>query len=142
MVFGGSAVGKTTLLLALERKDPTTALKSQMIDYSTWGIDTPGEYSEIARLRRILVTTAFDSQLLMVVQDATSDKVIFPPHYFLMFPQRKIGVITKMDLPEADPQRACQLLKGAGVDGEIFYVSALTGEGISELRDYLINQDF
>ena len=141
MLFGGTGAGKTTLLHALEEKDPASTRKSQMIDYSGWGIDTPGEYSEMGHYRRVLITTSFDAQLLLVVQDATNDRTIFPPHYFLMFPQHTIGVVTKVDDPSADIERSRRLLATSGVTGEIFCVSALTGYGISALRDYLLNQN-
>lgn len=141
MLFGSVGAGKTTLLRALEEKDLTTAGKSQMIDYSGWGIDTPGEYSEMGHYRRVLVTTAFDAQLLVVVQDATRERPIFPPHYFLMFPQRTIGVVTKVDHPQANIERSFSMLVAAGVTGEIFCVSALTGYGISALRDFLSGQN-
>jgi ethanolamine utilization protein EutP len=141
MLFGGAGAGKTTLLRALEDNDPASARKSQMIDYSGWGIDTPGEYSEMGHYRRVLLTTSFDAQLVVVVQDATDERMIFPPHYFLMFPQPTIGVVTKMDLPRADLQRSCRLLAAAGVTREIFSVSALSGDGISALRDFLLSQN-
>jgi len=141
MLFGGTGAGKTTLLRALEDKEPTLTRKSQMIDYTGWGIDTPGEYSEMGHYRRVLITTSFDAQMIVVVQDATNDKTIFPPHYFLLFPQHTIGVVTKLDDPSADIERSRQLLAAAGVTGEIFCVSAITGYGISALREYLLNQN-
>jgi ethanolamine utilization protein EutP len=141
MLFGGVGAGKTTLLRALEDRDPASAGKSQMIDYSGWGIDTPGEYSEMGHYRRVLLTTSFDAQLVVVVQDATDERMIFPPHYFLMFSQPAIGVVTKMDLPRADLQRSHRLLAAAGVTGEIFSVSALSGDGISALREFLLSQN-
>ncbi|GIV64011.1 MAG: ethanolamine utilization protein [Bellilinea sp.] len=142
MIFGGLSAGKTALLLALEGKDPLTAVKSSGIDYSGWGIDTCGEYCASGKLRRELVSAALKARILIVVQDATSDQAIFPPHYFLMYPHPKIGVVTKMDLPNADPQRATEILRAAGVNGKVFYVSSLSGEGISDLRDFLLNQNF
>uniref|UniRef100_A0A7C4Q3D9 Ethanolamine utilization protein EutP n=1 Tax=Bellilinea caldifistulae TaxID=360411 RepID=A0A7C4Q3D9_9CHLR len=142
MLFGGKSSGKTALLLALEGKNPSPAARSKGIDYSGWGIDISGEYCESGKLRRELVTAALKAKLLIVVQDATSDRMVFPPHYFLMYPHPKIGVVTKMDLPDADPQRAAGLLRAAGVDGKIFYVSVFSGEGISGLRDFLLKQDF
>jgi ethanolamine utilization protein EutP len=141
MLFGGIGAGKTTLLRALEDKDVNTSAKSQMIDYSGWGIDTPGEYSEMGHYRRVLMTTSFDAQMLVVVQDATFERSIFPPHYFLMFPQHTIGVITKVDHPQADIERARGLLAAAGVTGELFCVSAFNGYGISTLREFLFNQN-
>jgi ethanolamine utilization protein EutP (predicted NTPase) len=43
-----------------------------------------------------------------------------------------------MDDKEADADRAKAHLANAGVTGEIYCVSALTGYGISELRDFLL----
>jgi ethanolamine utilization protein EutP len=110
-----------------------------MIDYDGWGIDTPGEFIELGHLRRALVSTSFDAQLLVAVQDSTREDSNFPPYYFLMFPQHTIGVVTKMDDNEADAGRAKAHLEKAGVTGEIFFVSASTGYGISELRAYLLD---
>lgn len=138
MIFGGVGAGKTTLLRALEGKEIDEVLKTQMVDYSGWGIDTPGEFSEMSRLRRLLVSASFDAVLLVAVHDATHDTTSFPPNYFLAFPKETIGVVAKIDLPEANPERGKQLLRQAGVTGEIFCVSAQTGEGLSSLRNYLL----
>lgn len=142
MLCGGVAAGKTTLLKALENRTPQFAIKTQMIDYSGWGIDTPGEFIEMGHYRRVLTSTAFDARLLIAVQDATRKDEIFPPNYFSMFPQHTIGVVTKMDDKEANADCAKAKLIRAGVTGEIFYVSALTGYGISELRDFLLTGKF
>ena len=138
MLMGGVGAGKTTLLKVLENKKPQSANKTQMIDYSGWGIDTPGEFVEAGHLRRVLVSSSFDARLLIAVQDATRQQAVFPPNYFLTFPQLTIGVVTKMDDPTADPDQALAQLRAAGVTGEIFLVSAITGYGISELRSYLL----
>lgn len=138
MMFGGVAAGKTTLLKALESKSPEFATKTQMVDYSGWGIDTPGEFIEMGHYRRVLVSTAFDAQLLIGVQDATRIDPVLPPNYFSMFSQPTIGVITKMDCKEANADRAKTFLSNAGITGQIFCVSALTGFGIPELRDFLM----
>lgn len=139
MIVGGVGAGKTTLLHALENKDTHSVRKTQMIDYSGWGIDTPGEFIEMGRMRRTLTASSFDARILVAVQDATSKTSYFPPNYFLMFPQHTIGVITKLDDPTANVQQAKQFLQKAGVLDEIFCVSALAGKGIPELRDYLLS---
>ena len=136
MLWGGIGAGKTTLLHALGATD-RPARKTQMIDYAGWGIDTPGEYSEMGNFRQHLVATASDAQLLIVVQDATRPQANFPPKYFVMFPQPAIGVVTKIDEPAADTERAAALLRQSGVTGPIFYVSALTGAGVDTLRQDL-----
>lgn len=141
MILGGAGAGKTTLLRALEEKVVVNVLKTQMVDYSGWGIDTPGEFSEIGHLRRVLVATSFDAQLLIAVHDATRLRSSFPPNFFLTFPQETVGVVTKIDASGADPNNAISLLREAGVTGEIFSVSALTGEGVAALRTYLLERD-
>jgi ethanolamine utilization protein EutP len=138
MLWGGVGAGKTTLLKALTEESEIPVRKTQMVDYSNWGIDTPGEYSEMGHLRRHLVSTACDAHLLVVVHDATRDTTNFPPNYFLMFPQGAIGVVTKIDIPTTDTERATAILRQIGVLGDIFYVSAITGSGLSELRQNLI----
>jgi ethanolamine utilization protein EutP len=138
MIFGGVGAGKTTLLRALEEQAIDQVLKTQMVDYSGWGIDTPGEFSEMGHLRRVLFSASFDALLLVAVHDATRVSNSFPPNYFLTFPQETIGVVTKMDLPDADAERAARMLRQAGVTGEIFAVSAFTGEGIASLRQSLL----
>lgn len=139
MLVGGVDAGKTTLLKALENKTPALTSKTQMIDYSGWGIDTPGEFIQRSYFRRVLISSSFDAQFIIAVHDATNQEIVFPPHYFLMFPQHTLGVVTKMDDPAANPQQAQTQLRDAGVTGEIFYVSAITGYGISELRAYLLD---
>ena len=137
MLWGGIGAGKTTLLRALEGTSGA-ARKTQMIDYGGWGIDTPGEYSEMGNFRQHLVATAGDAKLLVVVQDATRPSSNFPPGYFLMFSQPTIGVVTKTDLPAADVERASGLLRQCGVRGDIFHVSAITGSGLGTLRQNLL----
>jgi ethanolamine utilization protein EutP len=137
MLFGEVAAGKTTLLRALEG-DGRAVRKTQMVEYAGWGIDTPGEYAERGGYRNYLVATAGDAQLLVVVQDAARARSYFPPLYFTQFTRPVVGVVTKIDAPGADVGRAEGLLRAAGVRGEIFPVSALTGSGLSALRQSLL----
>jgi ethanolamine utilization protein EutP (predicted NTPase) len=55
-----------------------------------------------------------------------------------MFPQTVIGVVTKIDAVHADLTRASAVLRQIGVQGQIFQVSAITGSGLSELRQILL----
>jgi ethanolamine utilization protein EutP len=135
MLWGGIGVGKTTLLRTLQ--GGRHIVKTQMIEHDGQAIDTPGEYSEMGRLRRHLQTTAADAQLFLVVHDATRELSNFPPNYFLMFSQPVLGVVTKIDAPLARPQRAIEILRQVGVTGPVYCVSAFTGSGIEELRKAL-----
>jgi ethanolamine utilization protein EutP len=122
MLWGGIGAGKTTLLRALQ--GGRAVIKTQMIEHDGLAIDTPGEYSEMGRLRRHLQTTAADAQLILVVHDATRERSNFPPNYFLMYRQPVLGV-------------AIEILRQVGVTGPVFCVSAFTGSGIEELRKAL-----
>lgn len=132
MVWGGIGAGKTTLIRALQ--GGSLVCKTQMVEYAGEAIDTPGEYSETGRLARHLLSTSQDAAMMLVVQDATRDDSHFPPNYFQMFHQPVVGVVTKMDAPQANPARAASILRGIGVADEVFFVSAVTGCGLSELR--------
>lgn len=137
MVLGAVGSGKTSLLRMLE-DEGEAAHKTQSLDYQGWGIDTPGEYAEMGFRRVSLVAASVDARLLVVVQDATRSQSPFPPNYLLMFPRPAVGAITKIDLPNADVERATRLLRQSGVKGEIYPLSSISGEGIDTLRQRLL----
>lgn len=135
MVWGGIGVGKSTLIQALQGSKAVR--KTQMIEYLGDAIDSPGEYAEMGHLTRHLHVTASDADLFLVVLDATRASTNFSPNYFHMFHQTIWGVVNKIDAPGAEIERAQALLHEAGVTDRIFCVSALTGSGLSELRQAL-----
>lgn len=139
MVWGSVGVGKTTLVNALNNNTAAAVRKTQMIDFQGQAIDTPGEYADLGHLRRNLQATASDVRLFLVVVDATRPETRFPPNYFLMFPQPVIGIVNKIDVASgAEVEQATQLLRQIGVVGEIFYVSAINGSGLDQVRQILL----
>lgn len=129
MIIGSVGSGKSSLVTALlNEKEP--ARKTQALEYRDWIIDTPGEYSENPMYYRSLMATALEADLLVLIQDATRDRSYFPPGFSQGFPIPSIGVITKMDHPEADFDRAAAFLREALPDGKIFPTSSVTREGI------------
>ena len=56
-----------------------------------------------------------------------------PPTFASMFNRLVLGVVTKIDLPNADAGLARRFLENAGVR-RIFEVSSVTGEGLDDLR--------
>ena len=62
-----------------------------------------------------------------------------PPAFASMFNRRVIGIITRIDAPDADPDRARRFLENAGVR-EILAVSVEQGAGMEELRAILENE--
>jgi ethanolamine utilization protein EutP len=62
------------------------------------------------------------------------EKSVFPPGFAGAFSKRTIGVVTKVDHPTANVERASRFLKGLGLSGPVTNVSAITGEGLDELK--------
>lgn len=135
MLWGGVGIGKTTLLKALQ--GGVTVRKTQMIEFHGDAIDSPGEYAEMGNLTRHLQTTSAGVDLFLVFHDATRDRTNFSPNYFCMFNQSVWGVVSKIDAPGADLERAMTILRSVGVTDRIFCVSAITGSGLTELRQAL-----
>jgi ethanolamine utilization protein EutP len=136
MMIGAIEAGKSSLVRALIG-DEQPARKTQALEYRDWVIDTPGEYSENPMFYRTLMATSLEAGIVVMVQDATRDRNYFPPGFSQGFPQSCVGVITKMDHPEADVQRAEQYLRQSLGDARIFRTSSVTNEGVPELRDFL-----
>jgi len=136
MLIGPVGAGKTTLLYALQNSCQKVQ-KTQSICFSDGGIDTPGEYAQIPRFYSALMVTSYQADMILLVQDATERRATLPPGFAAMFPCAVTGVITKIDAPGADCDQAAKWLTLTGIKDAIFQVSAVTGEGIDELLQYI-----
>jgi ethanolamine utilization protein EutP len=133
MVIGPIGSGKSTLTKRL-LADSTPVTKTQVLTYMDWIIDTPGEYSENPMFYRSLMATSLEAKVLLVIQDATKHQQLLPPNFSQGFPLKPLGVITKIDHPLANLERAKQILRQVLPFSEIFQVSSITLEGISALK--------
>jgi ethanolamine utilization protein EutP len=133
MMIGPIGSGKSTLTKRL-LEDSSPVLKTQALIYNQWIIDTPGEYSENPLFYRSLLATSLEARVLLVIQDATRFQQILPPNFAQGFPILPLGVITKIDHPDANLAKAEKLLRQVLPQNEIFHISSVTLKGISELR--------
>ena len=138
MLVGAVGSGKTTLARVLNKEETETVTKTQSLEYSACSIDTPGEFVENPFYYRALFATSLEADAVVFIQDATRNRSIFPPGFAAAFSKRTIGVVTKIDHPQADVKRATGFLKSLGLNGSIAVVSAFAGEGIEEIRKILI----
>lgn len=136
MVIGAVGAGKSTLIKALFG-DTGPAAKTQSLVFRDWLIDTPGEYSENPMYYRSLMVTSHEAAVVLMVHDAVRNRNYFPPGFALGFPVPVLGAITKIDHPDADPDRAVRLLRQSLPDADILLTSSETGQGIAALRDKL-----
>ncbi len=136
ILVGHVACGKTTLCQCLNGMEMKYK-KTQALEVIHQTIDTPGEYVERRSLFHALVVTSVEADQVLFVQDASQDRFMFAPGQAAAFPIPVAGVVSKADM--ATPQQvknAVELLELAGAS-PIFVVSAFTGQGIEELRDFL-----
>ncbi len=61
---------------------------------------------------------------------------LYPPCCTAQVNREVIGIVTQIDQPDANVERATNWLKLAGCE-LVFPVSSTTGEGIQDLIDYL-----
>ncbi|KAB7706731.1 ethanolamine utilization protein EutP [Bacillus aerolatus] len=134
MLIGSIRAGKSTLTNALLDK-PVEAVKTQALVYRDWVVDTPGEYTENPLFYKNIMATALEVTHVFFIQDATRDKMIFPPGFSGGIPKLAVGVVTKADAPSANIEEAVRKLKQAVADGPIVVTSSITGKGIQTLRD-------
>ncbi len=133
--IGRSECGKTTLKQAL-KGDKISYHKTQYVNHYDVLIDTPGEYCETKGLGSALAMYAFEAQVVGLVVSATEPYSLYSPAITPLANRPVIGIITKVDLPFANIERARRWLELAGCK-EIFEVSSKTGEGVWQILEYL-----
>ena len=134
-LMGRSEVGKTTLAQALKGEIPHYA-KTQYTNISGNMIDSPGEYAESKHFSVGLACFSFEADVVAIVQSADEPSNLFGACLHTFISRPLIGIITKKDSPLANVPMIRLWMENAGCD-RIFEVDNLTGEGLSELSDYL-----
>lgn len=153
-VIGAPNAGKSTLVNQLVgQKVAITSAKAQttrarMLGIALHGdtqmilVDTPGIFAPKRRLDRAMVSAAWegaeaaDAVLLMVDPIKQRRHELEPLIESLAGrPERKILVLNKVDAAKKEPLLAlAQELTGKVDFAEVFFVSALTGDGVPELK--------
>jgi ethanolamine utilization protein EutP len=141
MLIGNSRTGKTSLANRINSED-LEVMKSQAIRYGENTIDTPGEYLESPMMHKYIISAAQDADAVLFVQSFDQPVFSFPPNFAQVFNAKRIGVITKNDLPEKRNDLGILLsnFREIGLDEPIFITSSETGEGIEELKRYLLKK--
>lgn len=138
ILIGGVGVGKTSLfnmLLGIEDE----ALKTQALVYhNEKTVDTPGEYFDSPRLYSAIIQTMSDIDTIIYVHPSNSIERKLPHGLFQIYnSKRLVGVISKIDLPDADTNAVEEIMRDYGIEGEIFKVSIYSESSIDKLREFL-----
>ncbi|TKI08058.1 EutP/PduV family microcompartment system protein [Martelella alba] len=137
LLLGPSRSGKTTLLQCL-RDEPLTYCKTQSMVYLDNAIDSPGEYIENRHFYSALLSSAFEADVVGLVQGIDGETGYFAPMFAIMFNKPVIGIISKIDIAVDDTQRLRVIahLEQAGA-APLFCVSAAQRLGLAPLLRYL-----
>lgn len=134
-LMGRSEAGKTSLTQVLKGEE-LHYIKTQYTNTEDDFIDTPGEYAESKRFSVGLACFSFEADVVALVQAADEPYNLFSPCLRAFILRPLIGIITKTDSPYANIPMVEQWMRNAGCD-RIFYVNNVTGEGVSELMEFL-----
>ena len=153
-VIGAPNAGKSTLVNALVgQKVAIVSAKAQTTRARLMGIallgetqiilaDTPGIFAPKRRLDRAMVAAAWEGAqsadaILLVVDARKKRRDYLQPilESLASRPERKLLVLNKVDETPKEPLLvAAQELTEAARFDEVFFVSALTGDGVDELK--------
>jgi GTP-binding protein Era len=156
-VLGAPNAGKSTLVNALVgQKVAIVSAKAQTTRARLMGIalegttqiilaDTPGLFAPRRRLDRAMVNAAWEgaqeADAICLVVDGRKKKKDYLQSILESLsgrPERKILILNKVDETAKEPLLvAAQELAGDGQFDEVFFVSALTGDGVPELKTRL-----
>ncbi len=135
ILMGRSMAGKTTLTQAL-RGEEIRYMKTQDVKHYESVIDTPGEYAQSHRLSKALALYTYEADVVGILVAANEPYSLFPPNVTAQANRECIGIVTKIDLKDANIPQADRWLKIAGCK-KIFHVNSLKGEGVGDILDYL-----
>ena len=139
ILMGRSMAGKTTLTQALKGEE-IHYYKTQDVKYYERVIDTPGEYAQSHRLAKALALYTYEADVVGILCSATEPYSLFPPNITSQANRECIGIVTKIDLPNANVEMADRWLEIAGCK-TIFHVDSTRGAGVADIIEYLGKDD-
>ncbi len=160
-IIGAPNAGKSTLVNQLVgQKVAITSAKAQTTRSRMLGIalhkseaahtqmilvDTPGIFAPKRRLDRAMVSAAWEGTeaadaIVLLVDPIKQRRHELVPlvEALAKRPERKLLVLNKVDKAKKEPLLALAQELGEQIDfAEIFFISALTGDGVTEMQDAL-----
>ena len=139
VLIGRSGAGKTTLTQALKGEE-IKYHKTQYVNYFECIIDTPGEYAQTHELGYALALYSYEADVVGLLLSATEPYSLYPPNITCMVNREVVGIVTQINEPKADPERAARWLRLSGCK-KIFYVDSTVGTGVPDILSYLREEE-
>ena len=140
VLVGDVGSGKTALTLALLESGDQVLKTQAVVFHPSQVVDTPGEFISRPAYYGALLSTISDISTIVYLQPANSRAFSLPPGLLHVYPGKRIvGVVSKIDLPDADTEKACRILADHNILPPYFLTSTATGEGVAALRSFLIS---
>lgn len=135
ILMGRVGAGKTSLMQAL-RGEVIQYRKTQYIEHGDVIIDTPGEYAENAVLGRALALYTYEADVVGLLLSATEPYSLYPPCVTSCCNRLVIGIVTHIDVPGGDSDRAERWLRLAGCQ-IVFRVNSHDRNSVLEILEFL-----
>ena len=139
ILIGRSGAGKTTLTQALKGEE-IKYHKTQYVNYFECIIDTPGEYAQTHELGYALALYSYEADVVGLLLSATEPYSLYPPNITCMVNREVVGIVTQINEPKADPERAARWLRLSGCK-KISYVDSTVGTGVPDILSYLREEE-
>lgn len=135
ILIGRSECGKTTLRQALKGEN-IHYHKTQYVNHFDVVIDTPGEYIQTKGLGAALAMYTFEADVVGLLLSAREPYSLYPPCITPLCNREVIGIVTQINQPDAEPERAAGWLRLAGCE-RVYFVDSKTGEGVWKILEHL-----
>ena len=141
VVFVGEVdAGKSALVDQLISQDANTGKTQAPIFYPGKVIDTPGEFMVNRALNGALLTTICNVKTIVFLHPANAQHFSSSSGLLKVYPNKNIvGVISKIDAPDADVDRSIKLLRQNGIPEPYFNTSIFDPKSIEQLSHYLLS---
>lgn len=137
-LVGEVGCGKTALMAALMGGGVRPCKTQAAVFYPHNIVDTPGEFAERRAYYGALLATIVGVSTIVYLQAANSRLFSLPAGLLSVYDgKRVVGVVSKIDLPDADIAAARSVLEENGILPPYFETSAVSRSGVAGLRSYL-----
>ncbi len=137
MIIGARDCGKTSLANHLNEYEGRLR-KVQDTIYSKYTIDVPGSYIENSWMYMHTIALSQDASCILLMVDQSRPEAVYSPGFARVFKCPVIGIISKSDINPENAKACEDQMAQIGVNPPYFYISNETGEGINELKKYIL----